>query len=162
VKKGKYCEVLEIGKMHKLGNALRALNPWSVFNPWTAQETRPKFDRSNESSRFNVYDDAAAATINPWAVFSPWDTQETQAKFDHSNESSRFHINAGAASVVNPWSVFNPWTAQKTQSTMEINTLTQNQIKAESYKALHCQGNLGPCRVLNLLRHNIAQLNNTE
>jgi hypothetical protein len=124
VEKGKCYEILEIGKMHELGYVQRALNPWAVFNPWTAQETRPKFDRSNESSRFHVYDDAAAATINPWVVFNPWDTQETQPASDRSNESSRFHINESAASVVNPWAVYNPWIAQETQSTIEINTLT--------------------------------------
>ena len=111
--------------MQELGNVQRAHNPWAVFNPWTAQENGPKSDHSSESSRFHIYDDAAAANINPWAVFNPWDTQETQ-------------------------------------STLEINTLTQNQIQAEPYKAMRCQGNLGPSRVLNMLRDNIAQLNNNR
>jgi hypothetical protein len=125
VKKGKYYEMLEKGKMQELGNVQRALSPWAVFNPWTTQDEGPKFDHSNESSRFYVYDDAAAATINPWAVFNPWSSQETQ-------------------------------------STLEIDTLKHNQIQAEPYKAMLCQGNLGPRRVLNMLRDNIAQLNNNR
>ena len=110
--------------MQELGNVQRAVNPWAVFNPWTTQDNGPKFDRSNQSSRFYVYD-TAAATINPWAVFNPWNSQETQ-------------------------------------STLEIDTLEHNQIQAEPYKAVLCQGNLGPRRVLNLLRDNIAQLINPK
>jgi len=100
--------------MHVLGNIQSALNPWAVFNPWDTQETKPTYESSNESSRFYIYDDAAAAVVNPWAVFNPWDTQESQQN-------------------------------------MGINTLIRNQIKAEANKALQCQGNLGPQRVLGLL-----------
>jgi hypothetical protein len=64
--------------MHELGNIQRAVNPWAVFNPWDTQEAQPTSKSSNESSRFHIYDDAAAATVNPWAVFNPWDTQDTQ------------------------------------------------------------------------------------
>lgn len=97
--------------------------------------------------------------VNPWAVYNPWDTRETQL----TSGSSRFCVYDDAAgAVINPWAVFNPWDTQETQSTLEINTLTQNQIKAEPNKSLQSQENLGSQRVLNLLRDNIAQLINAR
>lgn len=136
--------------MNELGNVQRAVNPWAVFNPWTTQEAKPKSNHSNENSRFNVKDEAAAAA-NPWAVFNPWTTEEGKPESGHSNESSRFHIKDGAAAAANPWAVFNPWDTQESQQNMGINTLIKNQIKAEANKAMQCQGNLGPQRVLHLL-----------
>lgn len=60
--------------MHELGNIQNAVNPWAVFNPWDTEGTQS----TSKSSKFHVYDDAAAAAVNPWAVFNPWDTEETQ------------------------------------------------------------------------------------
>ena len=142
--------------MYNLGSIQNTMNPWAVFNPWDAQESRPTIESSNKSSRAHV-DDAAAA-MNPWAVFNPWDTtQESQSTSEGSDESSRFHVSDDAAGAANPWAVFNPWDTQESQATMDIHQITQSQIQADAYEALRCQANLGPRRVLNLLRNNITQ-----
>lgn len=90
-------------------------------------------------------------TLNPWAVYSPWDKQETKSTDDRLNESSRFYINDAAAAILNPWAVFNPWDTQESRQNMGIDTLVKNRIKDEAKKALQCQANLGPDRVLHLL-----------
>jgi len=138
--------------------AMAAINPWAVFNPWAAGETTAS-ENSNERARFHVYEDVAEA-INPWAVFNPWDTQESQSTSEGSDESSRFHVSDDDDAAMNPWSVFNPWDTQENQTAMEIHQITQTQIKADAYEALRCQANVGPRRVLNLLRNNIARQDN--
>ena len=139
--------------MQELGNIQRALNPWAVFNPWDSQEeTKASLEGSSESSRFHIYDDAAAANINPWAVFNPWDTQGTQSTSESSGEGSRFHVDdTGTSAAANPWAVFNPWDTRESEQNMGINSIIRNQIKAEAKKAMQCQANLGPQRVLHLL-----------
>ena len=74
VEKGKYYEILEIRKMYELGNIQHAVNPWAVINPWDTEGIQS----TSKSSRYHVYDDAAAAAVSPWAVSNPWDTEETQ------------------------------------------------------------------------------------
>jgi hypothetical protein len=54
--------------MHELGNVQSAINPWSVFNPWTTQEGKPEFGSLNESSRFLVPDDSEGQ-IEDWRSY---------------------------------------------------------------------------------------------
>jgi hypothetical protein len=42
--------------------------------------------------------------------------------------------------------------------TLELYKFTLKRVREESFKALRCQGNLGPERALNLLKDNIAKL----
>ena len=137
--------------MQELGNIQCVVIPWAVFNPWDSQETQPTSENSNKSSRFHIYDDAAAATINPWVVFNPWDTQDGQQTSANPEGGSRFHVDNGSSAAANPWAVFNPWDTQDSQHNMGINTIIKNQIKAEAKKSLQCQANLGSQRVLHLL-----------
>jgi len=44
---------------------------------------------------------------------------------------------------------------------LELSKFSLPRVKAEAFKVLRCQGNLGPMRALHLLRDNIAKLNNT-
>jgi hypothetical protein len=48
----------------------------------------------------------------------------------------------------------------KVHETLELYKFTLKRVRAEAFKALRCQGNLGPQRVLLLLKDNIAKLNN--
>ena len=43
--------------------------------------------------------------------------------------------------------------------TLELSKFSQPRIKAEAFKVLRCQGNLGPMRALHLLRNSISGLN---
>jgi hypothetical protein len=45
---------------------------------------------------------------------------------------------------------------------LELSKFSLPRVKAEAFKVLRCQGNLGPMRALHLLRDNIAKLNNTK
>lgn len=141
--------------MPNFGSVQNSMNPWAVFNPWVTPESSPTIETSSNSSRFHI-DDAAAAAINPWSVFNPWDAQEDQSTSESSGEGSRFHVSGSAAAGMNPWAVFNPWDTQDNQATMDIHQITQKQIKADPFEALQCQANLGPRRVLNLLKNNIT------
>lgn len=48
----------------------------------------------------------------------------------------------------------------KAHENLELYKFTLKRIRSEALKALRCQGNLGPQRVLRLLKDNIAKLNN--
>lgn len=45
---------------------------------------------------------------------------------------------------------------------LELSKFSLPRIKAEAFKVVRCQGNLGPMRALHLLRDNIAKLNNAS
>jgi len=45
---------------------------------------------------------------------------------------------------------------------LELSKFSLPRVKAEAFKVLRCQGNLGPMRALHLLRDNIAKLNNAS
>lgn len=50
----------------------------------------------------------------------------------------------------------------KLNETLELSKFSLPRVKAEAFKMLRCQGQLGPMRVLNLLRDSIAKLNEAE
>ena len=174
--------------MHELGNVQNVVNPYAVFNPWDTQETQS----TSGSSRFHIYDDAAAAAVNPWAVFNPWDAEGTQP----TSESSKFPVYSDAGKIVewlreeiisiNSFDGFMLGVHDKIEQfsrhtqfgleqvldveqniaelheSLEIYKFTLQQIRAEALKALRCQGNLGPQRVLQFLRESISEPETVE
>jgi len=50
----------------------------------------------------------------------------------------------------------------KLNQTLELSKFSLPRVKAEAFKVVRCQGNLGPARALLLLRDNIAKLNNAK
>ena len=50
----------------------------------------------------------------------------------------------------------------KLHEKLELSKFSLPRVKAEAFKVVRCQGNLGPMRALHLLRDNIAKLNNAR
>ena len=50
----------------------------------------------------------------------------------------------------------------KLHEKLELSKFSLPRVKAEAFKVVRCQGNLGPMRALHLLRDNIAKLNNSK
>jgi hypothetical protein len=169
--------------MHGLGNVqravqgMRALKPPRNETPDLKQKTAKKTTADNEATEavinsWHTQDSHSTSENTPFSVYSEpseyvrWLRSEIEAinSFDgfllgvHDKiEKFEKHTQFGLEQILD----VEKHNAELYES-LELYKFTLRRIQADALKALRCQGNLGPQRVLHLLKETIAKENTAD
>jgi hypothetical protein len=184
MEKGKYYEPSETGMMHELGNVQNAAHGMRALTP--RQDELP--DPTQKAVKITIADDDAAAAIisNSPDTRTQAGTKTVSSKssrFHIYSEPGKQRVKLeGEIKAINAYDGFLLGVHDKIEEfprhsefgleqvldvekrmaevheTLELYKFTLKRVREEAFKALQCQGNLGPERALNLLKDNIAKL----
>jgi hypothetical protein len=204
MKKGKYYESSERGKMHGLGNVQHDAQSIRALTAAPNESSNPTQETTNITNAYNAYDDAAAAVIcdtrqsqdnqdtnAPFSASRP-NMTETQIKANPANSKSPTFVvysdpsnirlkTADEIKVIYSFGGFLLGVHEKPEKfakksefnlqqildvekrmaedheTLELYRFTLIRVREEAFRALRCQGNIGPQRALHLLRESIER-----
>ena len=166
--------------MHELGNVQHAVQGMRMLKPPRNEMSNPKQETVQKAI---ADEDVAAAAIGSWRTqgIQPTFKSLTSTVYTEPGEYIKWlrseieAINSYDGFMLGVYDKIEEFTEHtefglkqildveqsivKLHETLEIYKFTMTRIQAEAYRALRCQGNLGPNRVLNLLRDTIGELN---
>jgi len=120
----------------------------------TASKTK-KIKATSQSSRFHIYSDPSKMRVKLANEIKAINSFEGFLLGVHEKiEKFSRHTQFGLEQILD----VEKYKAELYES-LELYKFTLRRIKAEAFKALQCQGNLGPQRVLQLLKETIAKQN---
>ena len=166
--------------MHELGNVQHVVQDIRMLKPPWNEMSNPKQETVQKTI---ADDDIAAAAIGSWRAQCIQPTFESLTSSVYSELGEYTKWLRSEIEAINSYDGFMLGVHDKIEEfiehtefglkqvldveqnivelheTLEVYKFTLTRIQAEAHKALRCQGNLGPNRVLNLLRDTIEELN---
>jgi len=169
--------------MHELGNVQRSIQCIRALKPPRDELHVPA---QKTAQKTIVNNDAAAAVINPWSTQDVSPTFESSAFSVYSEAGEHVKWLRTEIKAINSYDGFllgvhdkiekfkkqTQFTLQQIldvekhkaelYESLELYKFTLRRIRSENLKALRCQGNLGPQRVLHLLKDTIRKINTAD